>query len=225
MRQAFQRPQFCQVSAQFWKMIGLPLVVFANSFDVLGHTSGRVINKSPSTDGECPTVSFSCRYVIIPNDHPLAFSSCKEWLLTGPDCLVSSRCWTSFSSLSDLTVHQNLIALGQKCDAREPPPQTSQLEDIENRVTPTISKRLIERKRHLKVCTWEDLWEALFPNDVEVPSSGAYMPRRMSPEFMGQPLTFLDEQCMNPTSPPRKPRSSRPQRRRGCTPVMFSWSR
>ncbi|KXX75733.1 hypothetical protein MMYC01_207803 [Madurella mycetomatis] len=47
-----------------------------------------------------------------------------------------------------------------------------QRKDVEDGITPQVENILIERQGASKVCTWESLWKALFPNDTEIPSQG-----------------------------------------------------
>lgn len=97
----------------------------------------------------------------------------------------SVRCYSQFASLADLVEHR--LATPCRLQYVLLPPER----DVEDGITPDVAQRLLARSSRDRVATWEDLWTTLFPDDLEIPSSGTLLPPFL-PEFRSQSLTSLD---------------------------------
>ncbi|KAL2163047.1 hypothetical protein VTH06DRAFT_6883 [Thermothelomyces fergusii] len=71
------------------------------------------------------------------------------------------KCTKQYTNLSNVKSH-----IGE-CHKR-----TRVSDDVEDGITEDIAERLIARKNHSKISTWESLWRVLFPLDVDVPPQG-----------------------------------------------------
>ncbi|KAK3370384.1 hypothetical protein B0H63DRAFT_315385 [Podospora didyma] len=76
------------------------------------------------------------------------------------------RCWETFSSKKGLTQHAS-HPVDQICEPREQPVNNNEPEDG---ITDKTSNSLVARKGKDKVSSWDDMWNLLFPDDINVPS-------------------------------------------------------